>query len=269
VALDRGIDEGLAQRPVRPGEHARDRAERGRGPAGQRDELERRDQPARDGAPQEPWRAAWVGEQGEPVGPADGDGGQERPQPERRDVDPVPHCRVSGVEELEAPVDGEAVDTLAAHPAADGVGRLQHSHVHAGCVHGARTLQARKPGSDDDDVAVHPGSLGLPADARSAAAGLLRRPGDQEVAVLGVPAQPPLDEGADGDDADVPASAHVVEGAPHQRGRDPLALVLRLDRRVDERDPARLPAVPHVPGDVAVHERLVTPARPVVAHLDL
>ncbi len=72
-----------------------------------------------------------------------GDPGRERLQPQPLDVDARADRAVGRVEQLEAPVDQEAVDLVGADPPADVVLRLEHHDVASG---GGEVTGAAQPG---------------------------------------------------------------------------------------------------------------------------
>jgi hypothetical protein len=83
---------------------------------------------------------------------ADRDRGVERAEVEGAEVDDPAHLRVAGVEHLEAPVEGEAVDPVRAHPAADGVPGLQHPDLQTAPGQRAGAGQPGQAGPDHHDV---------------------------------------------------------------------------------------------------------------------
>jgi hypothetical protein len=80
---------------------------------------------------------------------------QQHPRGERAElqgtqVDPPPALRVGGIEYLEAAIEQETRLPVGAHPAADGVPRLEHPHRRARRDEISRARQARQPGTDHD-----------------------------------------------------------------------------------------------------------------------
>ncbi len=89
------------------------------------------------------------------------DGGVERPQVQRGQVDEVEQGRVGGVQHLEAAVEGVAVQVVGADPAADRVTRLQHEYVETAGGQGPGAGEAGEAGTDHDDVGGLAGRGGL------------------------------------------------------------------------------------------------------------
>ena len=78
----------------------------------------------------------------------------EGPQVQRVEVEHPSRLGVGGVEQLEAAVDGDAVDDLAAYPTAHRVGRLEHHHRASGCGDVTSGREPRQTRSHDDDIDV-------------------------------------------------------------------------------------------------------------------
>ena len=92
-----------------------------------------------------------------PAPPPNGCTGLEQAHLQRRDIEASLHLRVRGEQDLEAPIEEEAVHGIGPHPAADPVRRLEHRARHAGP---SQVLRAREPGharANDQDLAhEHP-----------------------------------------------------------------------------------------------------------------
>jgi hypothetical protein len=77
--------------------------------------------------------------------------GCERAELQGTQVDPPPHLRIGGIEDLEAAIEQETGLPVGAHPAADAVVGLQHPDRRARRDQITRARQARHPGTDHDD----------------------------------------------------------------------------------------------------------------------
>ena len=92
----------------------------------------------------------------EPAARADHRARLEGAQGEGGDVELRGHLGVGREQDLEAPVEDEAVDEIAPHPSADTVGRLEHEARPAGVGDRPRAAQTGQTGADDHDVDVAP-----------------------------------------------------------------------------------------------------------------
>ena len=102
------------------------------------------------------WCAQWSSERvGEPRPPGvihDERAGFEPAQLQRGQIERPASLGVGGVEQLEAPVDDEAVHLIARHASAGTIGCLEHDGLVAVANHDLRAAQTREAAADDQHL---------------------------------------------------------------------------------------------------------------------